>query len=254
MGSEFTPLTVSLLLGTGFVAGIVNTLAGGGSNLTIPALMVMGMPADVANGTNRVGVFMQCVAAVRGFHGFGKLDSADTIPVLIPNLLGGVLGSLLAAILPVTWLKPLLLGTMVGLSLLILVRPSVVAPPLGTPVIRVKDSPTAWWALFTAGVYGGFAQGGVGFVLIAALAGTLRYDLRRTNALKMLCTGAFTLVSLVVFIADDLVLWLPGLILGFATMLGAMVAVRISLHFKQEWLKWFLFAMTVCASAAALLK
>jgi uncharacterized protein len=251
---DYSPFTVSLLITTGFVAGIVNTLAGGGSNLTVPALMVMGLPADVANGTNRVGVMLQSLAGVRGFHRFGKLDTSDMFPVLIPNLLGGIVGAVLAAILPVTLLKPLLLGTMVGLSLLILIRPSVVAPPPGTPVIRVKDSPLAWWALFAAGVYGGFAQGGVGFVLIAALAGTLRYDLLRTNALKMLCTGTFTLVSLAIFVFDGLVLWIPGLILGIATMLGAIVAVRISLHFKQEWLKWFLFAMTLCASAAALLK
>ncbi len=112
--------------------------------------------------------------------------------------------------------------------------------------------PAAWAALFLAGVYGGFVQAGVGFVLIAALAGTLRYDLVRTNALKMLCTGAFTLIALVVFIVDDLVLWLPGLVLGVSTMFGAALGVRMALKVRQETLKWFLFLMTVCASAAAL--
>lgn len=250
--AELSLLSVSLLVVTGFIAGVINTLAGGGSNLTIPALMVMGLPADVANATNRVGVFLQSVAGVRGFHRHGKLDSHDTVPVLIPNLLGGLLGALFAAAIPVSFLKPLLLGTMIGMSLLILLRPSVVAPPLGTPPLSVRDRPAAWAALFFAGVYGGFVQAGVGFVLIAALAGTLRYDLVRTNALKMLCTGAFTLIALVVFIVDDLVLWLPGLILGVSTMLGAALGVRMALKVRQETLKWFLFLMTVCASAAAL--
>ena len=250
--AELSLLTVSLLVVTGFIAGVINTLAGGGSNLTIPALMVMGLPADVANATNRVGVFLQSVAGVRGFHRHGKLDSDDTVPVLIPNLLGGLVGAVCAAAIPVSFLKPLLLGTMIGMSLLILLRPAVVAPPPGTPPLSVRERPAAWAALFFAGVYGGFVQAGVGFVLIAALAGTLRYDLVRTNALKMLCTGAFTLIALVVFIVDDLVLWLPGLILGISTMLGAALGVRLALKVRQETLKWFLFLMTVCASAAAL--
>jgi len=142
--AELSLITVSLLVVTGFIAGVINTLAGGGSNLTIPALMVMGLPADVANATNRVGVFLQSVAGVRGFHRHGKLDSHDTVPVLIPNLLGGLLGAVLAAAIPVSFLKPLLLGTMIAMSLLILLRPAVVAPPLGTPPLSVRDRPGAW--------------------------------------------------------------------------------------------------------------
>ena len=246
------PWNVVALVVTGFIAGIINTLAGGGSNLTIPALMVMGLPADMANATNRVGVLLQSAAAVRGFHHHGKLDATDVVPILVPNLLGGALGALLAAWMPGASLKPVLLGTMIGMSLLILLRPSVIAPPPGTPACTVRERPSAWWALFAAGIYGGFVQAGVGFVLIAALAGTLRYDLVRTNALKMLCTTSFTLVALAVFIADGLVLWLPGLILGVATMLGATLAVRLALRASQRVLKWFLFLMTVCASAAAM--
>jgi uncharacterized membrane protein YfcA len=251
--TEFNPLAIALLLGTGFVAGIVNTLAGGGSNLTVPALMVLGMPADVANATNRIGVVLQSAVAVRGFHRAGRLDTHDVVPVLLPNLIGGLIGSVFAARIPIGWLKPMLLGTMIGMSLLILLRPAVVAPPLGTVPFRVRERPLAWLALFVAGLYGGFVQGGVGFVLIAALAGTLRYDLVRTNALKAVCTLAFTLVSLAVFIAHGQVLWLPGLLLGSATMAGAALGVRYSLKLSPAALKWFLFLMTVVASAAAML-
>ena len=250
--TEFTPLTAALIIGTGFIAGVVNTLAGGGSNLTVPALMVLGMPADVANGTNRIGVVLQSMTAMRGFHRAGRLDTHDIGPVLVPNLLGGLIGSVFAARMPVEWLKHLLLGTMIGLSLLILLRPSVVAPPLGTVPFRVRERPLAWLALFVAGLYGGFVQGGVGFVLIAALAGTLRYDLIRTNALKTVCTLAFTLVSLAVFIAHGQVLWVPGLVLGLATMCGAALGVRLSLRLSPALMKWFLLLMTLVASAVAM--
>ena len=246
-------LTYFIILAlTGLVAGVINTLAGGGSNLTLPALMIAGMPADVANGTNRVGVFLQCLVGVRGFKKYNMLDTQDIIPVMVPTLIGSLVGALAAAVLPVLMLKPILLTAMIGMALLILIRPSVVSPPPGTPVYKVKEKPQTRVVLFLAGIYGGFVHAGVGFILIAALAGTLRYDLVRTNALKLLCSAAFTGLALVIFIIDDLVLWLPGIILACGMMVGAAVAVRISLNISQNIMKWFLFAMTVCASAAAM--
>lgn len=250
---ELSVLALCLLVTTGYIAGVINTLAGGGSNLTLPALMVLGLPADVANATNRVGVMLQSVAGVYGFHRRGRIDLQDSVPVLIPTLAGGLVGALAAATLPVMLLKPLLLGAMVGMTLLMLLRPATVAPPVGTTVLPLRGRPGAWFVLFMTGVYGGFVQAGVGFVLIAALAGTLRYDLVRSNALKMLCTGAFTLVALLVFVFRDLVSWLPGLALGASTMLGATHGVRIAVHVSQRVLKWFLFLMTACASIAAML-
>lgn len=241
-----------LLIATGIIAGIINTLAGGGSNLTIPALMVMGMPADIANATNRVGVLMQGIVGVKGFHKAGKLEDTKIMPILIPTLLGGIIGGSLASYAPEQWLKPLLLSAMISMTLIMLIKPSVIAPPSGTIPFTVSEKPSAWLALFAAGIYGGFVQAGVGFVLIAALAGTLRYDLVRTNALKMVCTIGFTIFALVIFIWNDQVLWGPGLILACGTMAGSQIAVRFAIKAKPEHLKWFLFVMTVIGSAAAM--
>ncbi len=244
---------ILLLVGTGLVAGVINTLAGGGTNLTLPALMVMGMPADVANATNRVGVFLQSAVAMHGFQQHGRLPTQDIGPILVPTLIGGAVGSAFAAYAPTTLLKPLLLGAMLGMTIIMLVRPEVIAPPPGTEPNPVRETPRAWGWLFIAGVYGGFVQAGVGFILITALAGSLRYDLVRTNALKMVCVCAFTLLALVVFIAQGLVLWLPGLILAVGTMIGANVAVKFAISAKPSTLKWFLFAMTLCGTVAAML-
>ena len=82
-----------ILILTGLLAGVINTLAGGGSNLTLPALMLTGMPADVANATNRVGVFLQCVVGVRGYSHHGKVQTDDVAWVLVPNIIGGVIGA-----------------------------------------------------------------------------------------------------------------------------------------------------------------
>lgn len=237
----------------GFIAGGINTIAGGGSNLTLPILMLLGLPADVANGTNRVAVALQCIVGVRGFKKYDRLDVPAIWPILIPNLIGGTIGAVAAAIMPPVALKPLLLGTIITMSLIILIRPNLMAPPPGTPVRSIRESRGAWWTMFMAGIYGGFVQAGVGFILLAALAGGLRYDLVRANALKMVCSLAFTLVALAIFVYFDQVRWVPGLILALGTMLGAYLTVKFAVKAKQETIKWFLFGMTLCSCIAALI-
>ena len=182
---EIDLLFIVILIVAGLFGGFVNTLAGGGSMITLPALMLMGMPADVANATNRVGVFLQSATGVKGFDAEGRLDRPAVGAVLVPTIGGALVGSLLASYLPVWLLKPTLLGTMVAMTVVMIVWPQAVAPPEGTKVRKVFESPAAFASLFASGVYGGFVQAGVGFILIAALAGTLRYDLVRTNALLL---------------------------------------------------------------------
>jgi uncharacterized membrane protein YfcA len=244
---------VFLLLITGLVAGVINVLAGGGSNLTLPALMIMGMPADIANATNRVGVALQGLVALLGFNKHKKLPVADLGPILIPTMVGGALGAIVAAYAPEQMLKPLLLGAMISMTLTMIIKPDLVSPPLGTIPFTMKERPSAWWALLGAGFYGGFVQAGVGFILIAALAGTLRYDLVRTSALKVACTLAFTLVALALFIVNGQVLWLPGLVLACGNMVGAHFAVKFAINAKPSTLKWFLLVMTICGSVAAMI-
>ncbi|MDD9890139.1 MAG: sulfite exporter TauE/SafE family protein [Gammaproteobacteria bacterium] len=241
---------MSLLLITGFLAGGINTVAGGGSNLTLPALMVFGLPADIANGTNRVAILMQSLVGVAGYDKYQTLDRPAIVPILIPTIIGGIVGALAAAVIPNVFLKPILLGTILTMSVVILVRPDVISPPPGTPTLSPNEHRGAWWGLFAAGVYGGFVQAGVGFILLAALAGGLRYDLIRANALKMACALAFTIVAVAIFIAFDQVWWIPGIILALGSMAGAHLAVKIAVNASQQSIKWFLFVMTLFAVAA----
>lgn len=251
MDYELTLVTGSALIVAGIIGGFINTLAGGGSMLTLPALMMLGMPADVANATNRVGVLFQSLTGVRGFRDADRLDTPAIVPVLVPTLAGALMGALAASFLPLWLLKPTLLGTMVAIALVMLVFPAVVAPPPGTPAHALRDKPMAALGLFLAGAYGGFVQAGVGFLLIAAIAGGLRYDLVRSNALKLVCTAAFSVVALVVFVLRDQVLWIPGLILAAGTVVGAMVSVRFAISVSQSTLKWLLFIMVslTCGTA-----
>ncbi len=221
--------------------------------LTLPALMMLGMPADIANATNRVGVLLQSLTSAKGFNDYNRLDSGAMGPILVPTLAGALVGAVAASYLPVGLLKPVLLGSMILMAILMLIRPATLSPPEGTVPRKLKETPSAIVSLFIAGVYGGFVQAGVGFILIAALAGSLRYDLVGTNALKTVCTGVFSAVALFIFALRGQVLWVPGLILASGTIIGAMISVRFAIKVSQNTLKWFLLVMVTLTCGAAML-
>ena len=161
MSAHFTLLHLDLweyllVAVLGVIASIINILAGGGSNLILPVLMIMGVPAAVANGTNRVGIFLQSVVGLRGFHKAGKLPTHDLRGILLPTLGGGLLGAWLASAAPEAVLKPALLLTMLAMAAVMAFCPGVVMPEAGTVPRRVRESRSAFVWLFLAGVYGGF--------------------------------------------------------------------------------------------------
>jgi uncharacterized membrane protein YfcA len=243
---------ISLLLIAGFFGGVINTLAGGGSNLTMPALMIMGLPADVANATNRLGVFLQALTGVAKFNQQDKLPKTDLWAILVPSLLGGLVGALIAVWAPLWLLKPLLLGTMLSVAGAMLIFPGMI-PDDSQQSIKVSESRWGFWGLFIASVYGGFVQAGVGFVLLTVLAGSLSYDLVRANALKLLCTIGFTMVALLVFIYEGLVNWYYGFILSIGFIAGAVVGVKFAISVSANNMRKALFGLTLFACVAVYL-
>lgn len=247
---EISLAEVALLLVAGLFGGIINTLAGGGSNLTMPALMIMGLPADVANATNRLGIFLQSLTAVAKFKQQDQLPSDDIQGILWPCILGGAIGAIGAAWAPLWLLKPLLLGTMLTVAAIMLFWPSVI-PEENTQPYKVSERRSGLWGLFFAGLYGGFVQAGVGFILLTVLAGSLRYDLVKANALKLLCSLGFTFVALAIFISQGQVNWFYGLILSVGFIAGAIIGVKLALKASPKTLKIAVFVLTLVACAAA---
>jgi len=243
-------IVVLVVLGT--IAGVINALAGGGSNLTVPALMIFGLPPDVANATNRVSVFLQGLATASSFKHHDKLPTGDFKHIVIPLFLGAAIGAVCASWAPQELLKYLLLGAMILVALISLVKPSLILAPDGTPPFLMADKPSAKYALLLVGFYGGFVQAGVGFLLISVFAGVLRYDIVSSNALKALSALCFTALSLVIFISRGQVYWFPGLCLGCGAIIGSLIGVRIALKASKKSLKWFIFMMTLVAGGAAI--
>lgn len=222
------------LFAAGLVAGVINVVAGGGSFLTLPILIFLGLPAGVANGTNRVGILLQNVAAVWSFERHGVLDRGALRWAAIPATAGAALGTWAAIEIPDEAFERVLALLMVAISLYTLWRP---AAPTGTASVAVERPRWLLAAIFFAiGIYGGFVQAGVGFFLLAGttFAGL---DLVRGNAVKVLTVLVFTLLSLMLFAMAGKVVWLAGLALGAGTVLGGLLGVRLTVLKGHRWVR-----------------
>jgi hypothetical protein len=209
----------------GLVAGIVNTLAGGGSLLTVPLLVFMGLPATTANGTNRIGVLSQNIVSTLRFRKEGFDGIRGAVPILIPIMLGSAVGAMIASRMSAEIFRQVFGIAMIGL-LYPMLRSA--RPRNGTESLEPRSRFANALIFFGVGLYGGAIQAGVGIFLIATLARS-GLDLVRVNSIKVVVIGALTLVAVPVFIAHDQVDWTlaSALVVGFALggELGARAAV-----------------------------
>jgi uncharacterized membrane protein YfcA len=227
-----------LLLVAGFVAGFVNTLAGSGSLVTLPALIFLGLPPTLANGTNRLAILMQNVVAVSRFRDFGVLRIRKSGWLAVPAIVGAVLGARLAVDLDED-----LLRRMIGVLFLLLLPVIALRPRrwlVGRRADRAEHGWGVWVALFFVGMYGGFIQAGVGIFLLVTLVLGAGYDLVRANAIKVLIVLGFTAFALAVFVFHGQVVWVLGLTLGVGNMAGAWWATRLATERGAAFVRWLL--------------
>lgn len=220
-----------LLAAAGFVASVLNVIAGGGSFLTLPLLILLGLPAAEANGTNRVGVVVQCLGAVWGFNRRRLLEWRGAMGMAIPAMIGAVLGAWLALQVGDRDFRRILAIFMVVLTLWTLFDPT------GRAAGALARRPGLVRAGFVlAGAYGGFLQAGVGF-LVMALTTLAGLDLVRGNAVKVLSVLLQTALSLAVFAWNGHVRWLEGGSLALGSLLGSLVGVHLTVLKGQRFIQ-----------------
>jgi uncharacterized protein len=249
-----TPLHGLVLVAAGIVAGWVNTIAGGGSLVAVPALMWLGLPADVANGTSRIAIVSQGVTAVTSYRRAGRLDGGLFWPLAAPSVVGALLGAWVATLLPAAVFKPILLGTLALMGLSMFVNPSALGPRADETMLSLSGNRRAQLALLATGFYGGLLQAGVGIVLLFVLSGLLRIDLVRANALKVAIVFAYTIAVVAIFAASAKVAWLDGAVLAVGQALGARLGVHFSLRGSERAVKRALFVIIVGLCVALLLR
>lgn len=233
---EFDLARIALILVVGVIAGIMNVMAGGGSLLTLPVLIFMGLPSATANGTNRVAIEVQSIIAVIGFRSKGVSNLKLSLLFAIPALVGAIVGARIAIDLPDRLFNQILAGIMILALGLILWNPTrrLKATEIAmTPTRRLITIVV----FFLVGIYGGFIQAGVGFLLIAAIVLITGLDLVRTNSHKVFVVAVYTLSALVTFALEGKVDWVLGLVLAVGNGAGGWIGSRFQVAKGEKWVR-----------------
>ncbi|MGA1861654.1 TSUP family transporter [Deferribacter thermophilus] len=217
-----------LLFIVGVVSGFINVLAGGGSFLTIPLLIFMGLPPTVANGTNRLGVFLQSLFAVRKFHQYKVFNAKFALAVSIPATMGAIFGAYLATIISDAAFKKYLAIIMIVITFISILNP-VKNIQSKDMEYSFKRKVVLFLVFFLIGIYGGFVQAGVGFLILAGITLT-GFNLVEGNAIKTFVIMVFTIFALIIFIANNKVDFVLGLILGVGNIIGALLGTKVTVE------------------------
>ncbi|HET6654930.1 MAG TPA: sulfite exporter TauE/SafE family protein [Gammaproteobacteria bacterium] len=241
------PVYLLLVFAAGIAAGVINISAGGGSMLTVPVMIFLGMDPLVANGTNRFGIIVQNTVAIEGFRRRGLGYFGTSFKLGLWALPGALIGAWLAAHIDADLFQRILSIVMV-VSALSLLLPAKHDVDITHPPHWLLAGP----ALFIIGLYGGFVQVGVGFLLMLGLRHLLRLDLLRINVHKVFIVLIYTLPALTVYAAMGQVDWLAGAALAAGNALGAWLGIRLAMHGGERLIRWVV-AVAVIAMGIKLL-
>ena len=216
-----------LLVVVGFFAGIINTLAGGGSLFTLPVLIFLGLPPAVANGTYRIAIVVQSLGGALGYRSKGVHTFPFPIYLGISASIGAVIGTQIALQLDGAVFNRILAVIMLVVGLLILIRRKSLS--LDVPErLSGKYLIYAVLGFFIIGIYGGFINAGIGIVIMLFLNRLNRLSLVKTNATKVLVVMIYSSVALILFALNGAVDWKLGSLMALGTLFGAWWASRWS--------------------------
>jgi len=225
-----------ILFVAGCVAGFLNVMAGGGSLLTVPIMVFMGIPGPVANGTNRIGILAQNIVSVFTFFKRGFSDFRLSISLAAMSIPGAVAGAMIGTRLDGIWFNRTLAIIMLAVMI-------VMAFDKGNKRIQSEQNISrvrmfvGHLAMVGVGFFGGFIQIGVGFIIMPVLQRVLGLDLVRVNMHKVFIVGVFTLVALVVFASRVEILWFLGGCLALGNALGGWFGTHMSVVKGEKLIK-----------------
>ncbi len=222
----------------GLAAGIINTVSAGGSLLTLPMLIFLGLPSAEANGTNRVAIVIQSFTAAYAFLRKGELEKKVSAIVFLPAVIGSVLGAAVAVSMSDALFQIILAITMVVTIVFI------IWDPTKRPGVDIQFSNLRKLfgviVFFAIGFYGGFIQVGAGFYIVLTSIFVFQLSFIRANSVKVVVGGLYVFVSLIVFGLNGEVNWWLGLLLAAGNATGAWIGSNIIMSSKTRVIKWVL--------------
>ena len=244
-----TIIELAVGIGAGLIAGMINTLAGNGSALTLAVLLeFFGLPAHMANGTNRIGVLAQGWASVLSYRREGRLDIKSNIPFILLPVLGAFAGIYLAIIISAEGFVTIYKYLLVLMLIVVLVNPK---RWIREKSITAPDGKTKWlWPVyFLLGVYGGFIQMGMGIFALAVFVLLGDKDLISANVLKSLIIAIFTIAAVAIFAWQGMVHWGYGITLGIGQMAGGWFTAQFaSRNSKAGVIAYYLLILCIAGA------
>jgi uncharacterized protein len=236
------------LIAAGSLVGFINTLAGGGSIISLTVLMMLGLPATVANGTNRIAILIQNLTAVSSFKQQKVLEVKKGFALAIPAIAGSIIGAWIAADINEIIFERAVAVVMLMMLIFILYKPQQWIKEREELTSR-KVSFLQIVLFFFIGMYGGFIQLGVGYFLLAGIVLGAGYELVKANAIKVLIVLLYTPFTIIVFVMNDQVNWAYGLVLTIGNVAGAFIASRMAVKKGAAFVRWVIVMVILLTSA-----
>ncbi len=238
-----TILELLLLLVTGIATGFLNVMAGGGSMLSVPMMIFLGIPGTVANATNRLAILPQNITAVLTFYKKGFSNFKLSLTLAACTIPGAIIGSYIASQIPNANFNKLLAVIMVAI-LIIMMLPQPKKSTEGEKISKGRMIAGHICMVFI-GFWGGFIQLGVGFLLMPTLNRVLKLDLITTNMHKVFIVMCYTAVALLVFSSQLELFWQAGIALAIGTSIGAWLATNFQIKRGINAIRWVVNAVII---------
>jgi len=231
-----TPLAFGLLFGAGLVASAINSVAGGGTLISFPTLLAVGIPPLPANATNAVALWPGSFAGALGFLNQIEATKRHLLPLMVPTVVGSILGSYLLVATDSRTFSGLVPWLVLFATLVLAVQPQIKSWSAKSEPGRHR-----WFGLalqFAVGVYGGYFGAGMGIMMLAVMALFVDGDLHQMNAIKNWLGLVINLSASVVLLAKGLVWLVPGVALMAGALVGGYAGARLSQRVESERLRW----------------
>lgn len=253
-----TSMEIAIIVGAAVIAGAINSIAGGGTLISFPALVWIGRDPILANATSTLALWPGSLAGAVGFRRELSTTRRWLFLLIIPSLLGGIVGAVLLLRTPSNTFDRLVPLLILGATLLLAAQ-EMITRRLRF-IAEAHENPTAGWVIFVftfqflVGIYGGYFGAGIGILMLAALGLIGMTDLHQMNGLKNLLAICINGVAAIYFALSGAVNWPDALMMMAGAIVGGFLGAKIAHRFGRKFVRAFVVIIGLVMTIAMLVR